>query len=151
MIKRDKGGIGMTIKKGILTSLCITALIVFAGYTGIVFAHGQPHSAQDLKLFEMAYQKAVDQGYKIFHDAKLGTTGQSCDMCHPDAANTNPETYPKYQTQIKKVIGLRDMINWCILNPLKGKELAPDSEEMIALEAYITNQRKGTPLAPGKH
>ena len=30
-----------------------------------------------------------------------GTIGVSCDMCHPDAANTHPETYPKYQVQLQ--------------------------------------------------
>ena len=44
------------------------------------------------------------QGKKIFHDAKElgGTIGVSCDMCHPDASNTHPETYPKYQVQLQK-------------------------------------------------
>jgi hypothetical protein len=39
-------------------------------------------------------------GSSVFHDAtELGSTiGVSCDMCHPHAANTHPETYPKYQT-----------------------------------------------------
>ena len=23
-------------------------------------------------------------------------------MCHPDAANTHPETYPKYQVQLQR-------------------------------------------------
>jgi len=42
-------------------------------------------------------------------------------MCHPDGANTHPETYPKFQTQLQRVALLRDMINWCIENPVKGK------------------------------
>jgi len=153
-IRREQtyqGGNGMNNKNPILIPLIVTVFILTGGVTHHLFAHGEPHSKQDLKLFQMAYKKAVDKGYKIFHDASLGTTGQSCDMCHPDASNTHPETYPKYQTQIKRVIGLRDMINWCILNPLKGEELAADSDEMIALEAYITDQRKGAALDGGKH
>ncbi len=43
------------------------------------------------------------------------------------------------------------MINWCIENPVKGKPLALDDPRMLALEAYITSQRKGVPLDPGKH
>ncbi len=72
-------------------------------------------------------------------------------MCHPDASNTHPETYPKFQTQLKKVALLRDMINWCIENPLEGKTLAEDDPKMKALEAYIISTRKGEALAPGKH
>jgi thiosulfate dehydrogenase len=43
------------------------------------------------------------------------------------------------------------MVNWCILNPLEGKELAADDAKMVALEAYILAQRSGKPLAAGKH
>ena len=67
-----------------------------------------------------------------------------CDMCHPNAANTHPETYPKYQVQLGRVALLRDMINWCIENPVRGKPLArrrPQAARRI--EAYILAQRKG--------
>ena len=95
----------------------------------------------------------MEQGKKVFHSAKLlsGTIGVSCDMCHPDAANTHPETYPKYQEQLQRVALLRDMINWCIENPVKGKTLDPNDPKLRALEAYILAQRKGVPLAYGKH
>jgi thiosulfate dehydrogenase len=72
-------------------------------------------------------------------------------MCHPDASNTHPETYPKFQTQLKKVALLRDMINWCIENPLEGPKLADDDPKMKALEAYILSARKGVAVDPGKH
>ena len=72
-------------------------------------------------------------------------------MCHPNAANTHPETYPKFQVQLGRVALLRDMINWCIENPVKGKPLADDDRKLRALEAYILAQRRGTPLDFGKH
>jgi len=72
-------------------------------------------------------------------------------MCHPNASNTHPETYPKFQKQIGKVVGLRDMINWCIQNPLEGEPLAFDDPKMIALEAYLTWERRGVKLARWKH
>ena len=43
------------------------------------------------------------------------------------------------------------MINWCIENPLESEKLAADDPKMIALQAYITEERKGAELAPGKH
>jgi hypothetical protein len=97
--------------------------------------------------------KFIEEGNQIFHSAdKLGgTVGISCDMCHPNAANTHPETYPKYQVQLQRVALLRDMINWCIENPVKGKPLSPDDPRLRALEAYIITQRNGVPLAYGKH
>ena len=72
-------------------------------------------------------------------------------MCHPDGSNTHPETYPKFQQQTKKVALLRDMINWCIENPLKGKPLLENDPVLRSVEAYILSTRKGTPLEPGKH
>ena len=95
----------------------------------------------------------IEEGYKNFHDAKAlgGTIGISCDMCHPDASNTHPETYPKFQAQTKKMALLRDMINWCIENPLKGKPLAENDPRLRSVEAYILSARKGVSLDPGKH
>ena len=71
-------------------------------------------------------QKFIDEGNAIFHDAKQlgGTIAVSCDMCHPNAANTHPETYPKFQVQLGRVALLRDMINWCIENPVEGQAAA---------------------------
>jgi thiosulfate dehydrogenase len=108
---------------------------------------------RDLLIWSREAEKMAVSGSRIFHSADLlgGTVGVSCDMCHPDAANTHPETYPKFQPQLGRVALLRDMINWCIQQPVRGKALAPDSPEMRALEAYIIAQRKGTPLNYGKH
>jgi thiosulfate dehydrogenase len=110
-------------------------------------------TARDQMLWTREEKKWVDEGYKAYHSAKElgGTIGISCDMCHPDGANTHPETYPKYQSQLKKVALLRDMINWCIENPLKGKPLAENDPKMRAVEAYIHSTRKGVPMEPGKH
>lgn len=102
------------------------------------------------KKWQDSFMTVVLEGDVLFHSA-LGSNSVSCDMCHPNAANTHPETYPKFQKQIGKVVGLRDMINWCIKNPLEGKELALDDPVMIALEAYMTWERRGVPLAPGRH
>jgi cytochrome c len=109
--------------------------------------------SRDYMVFQAETDDFVAQGKKIFHSAKLlgGTIGVSCDMCHPDAANTHPETYPKYQEQLQRVALLRDMINWCIENPVKGKTLDANDPRLRALEAYIIAQRKGVPLAYGKH
>jgi len=120
--------------------------------TPVLLAHGgQPHTKKEIKLFESEEKRVIDEGYKVFHDSSIGTNGISCDMCHPDASNTHAETYPKFQTQLKKVATLREMINWCIENPLEGAKLKHDDPKMIALEAYITSVRKGKTLEPGKH
>jgi cytochrome c len=105
----------------------------------------------DLKKWDDAFKSVVQEGDKLFHSSTLGKNSVSCDMCHPSASNTHPETYPKFQKQIGKVSGLKDMINWCIKNPQQGDLLPLDDPRMIALEAYITWERRGVKLAPGKH
>jgi thiosulfate dehydrogenase len=108
---------------------------------------------RDYKIWKNETEKFVAEGYRIFHDTKElgGTIGVSCDMCHPDASNTHPETYPKYQVQLQRVALLRDMIDWCIENPVKGKAFNPNDPKLRALEAYIYAQRKGVALDYGKH
>jgi cytochrome c len=110
-------------------------------------------SERDEQIWQASTDQFVQEGKRIFHDAQAlgGTIGVSCDMCHPDAANTHPETYPKYQVQLGRVALLRDMINWCIENPVRGKPLPDGDDKIKALEAYILAQRKGTVLEYGKH
>ena len=108
---------------------------------------------RDLLTWARETEKFAAEGSRIFHNAdELGSTvAVSCDMCHPHAANTHPETYPKFQVQLGRVVLLRDMINWCIENPVRGAKLDPDGPKMRALEAYILAQRKGVPMNYGKH
>jgi thiosulfate dehydrogenase len=114
--------------------------------------YGRP-TELDLLIWNREAEKFVLEGSRIFHNADLlkSTVSVSCDMCHPHAANTHPETYPKFQTQLGRVVLLRDMINWCIDNPVRGERLGPDDPRMRALEAYIMAQRSGTPMNYGKH
>jgi thiosulfate dehydrogenase len=43
------------------------------------------------------------------------------------------------------------MINWCIRNPMEGKDLAADDPRMVAMLAYVHKERRGVKLDPGKH
>lgn len=114
-------------------------------------AHADEFTEEDLKRWEQEFTAVVDEGEKLFHSSKLGGNTVSCDQCHPNATNTHPETYPKFQKQIGKVVMLFEMINWCIQNPLEGKPLAAEDPKMTALQAYITYKRRGVKLEPGKH
>jgi thiosulfate dehydrogenase len=110
-------------------------------------------TSQDVALWRAETERVATAGSEVFHSAdQLGSTiAVSCDMCHPHAANTHPETYPKYQAQLGRVALLRDMINWCIQHPVRAKGLDSEDPRMRALEAYIIAQRKGKTLEYGKH
>ena len=91
----------------------------------------------------------------------MATQGRACEptalwnewrrlgQCHPNAANTHPETYPKLQKQLGKVAQLFEMVNWCLKNPLEGKPLAADDPKMTALISYVYSERRGVKLSPG--
>lgn len=132
----------------VLLVSCITLIASIA--IGSRESRADEFSEKDLKEWNESFMKSVSEGEKLFHSA-LGSNAVSCDMCHPNASNTHPETYPKFQKQLGQVVPLRAMINWCIQNPLKGKPMAYDDPRMFALEAYITYERRKTPLDPGKH
>ncbi len=105
----------------------------------------------DVKRWQDQFMEAVTEGRQLWTSPKLGTNGVVCAQCHPNAANTHPETYPKFQKQLGKVAPLWEMINWCLRNPLEGQPLAADDPKMIAIQAYVTYERRGIKLEPGKH
>ena len=132
-------------------SACLAALIGL-GFLAISFSiQADDFSEADLKRWNQEFMSVVMAGEKLFHSADLGTNKVSCDQCHPNAANTHPETYPKFQQQLGRVITLSEMVNWCIRNPLEGEPLLLDDPKMVALLSYITYERRSVPLAPGKH
>ena len=128
--------------------IVITTLLFHAIFTS---AFADEFTKQDLKNWDKEYQSVVKKGRQVFTDPNLGSNGIVCAQCHPNGANTHPETYPKFQKQLGRVAVMWEMINWCIRNPLEGKDLAADSDEMIAIQAYITHERRNVKLAPGKH
>lgn len=111
------------------------------------------YTERDVLTWTREIERLVLEGAGVFHDGDaLGSTiAVSCDMCHPDAANTHPETYPKFQVQLGRVVLLRDMINWCLQHPVRAEPMEPDDPRMRAMEAYILAQRKGKTLDYGKH
>lgn len=104
----------------------------------------------DVKRWQQQFMEVVTQGRQLW-TTPIGSNGVVCAQCHPNAANAHPETYPKFQKQLGKVAPLWEMINWCLKNPLEGQPLAADDPKMIALQAYVTHERRGVKLEPGKH
>ena len=106
---------------------------------------------EDMKRWEAQFASVVAEGRKLWTSADIGKNGVVCAQCHPNAANTHPETYPKFQKQLGKVANLWEMVNWCLRNPLEGDPLAADDPKMTAMLAYIAWERRGVKLEPGKH
>jgi len=99
--------------------------------------------------------EAVAYGDQLWHTGESGgpsnlsTNGLGCANCHPDASATQPQSWPKYQTNLGKVGTMREMFNWCMQVVQQGKGFPLDSKEMIAMEAYATYMNRGAVLNPG--
>ena len=114
-------------------------------------AFADEFTKEDTDRWMAQFEQVAAEGRRLWTSPEIGTNGVACAQCHPNAANTHPETYPKFQKQLGRVIQLWEMINWCLQNPLEGEVLAADDPRMIAMQAYVYKERRGVKLAPGKH
>jgi len=137
----------MNSQKFVLLPALLALLVAVVG----VGVRADEFTKEDQERWQQEYMSVVEKGRALWVSPELGTNGVACGQCHPNAANTHPETYPKFQQQLGRVITLREMINWCLINPLEGTPLALDGEEMLAIEAYVAYERRGVAMEPGKH
>jgi cytochrome c len=119
-----------------------------------VVAFGRKEEKSEKAMDPAAQLKAsVMRGKALFDDPELGTTGQTCNSCHK-AGGTKPSTmgdmnigafenlahkYPRYWGMGKKVMALDQVVNWCIMTPLKGEPLAWDDQRLADLVAYCAS------------
>jgi thiosulfate dehydrogenase len=155
----------MTITSTLLCILrrsCVVGAIVgTAVLVGPAGANKDPVTPEQLKDYDKAFMAEVRKGDLLFHGdeatkkkmgvSHLSDTGMACAMCHPMAADTHPQAFPKFQASMAKFATLRDMINWCIEKPMQGEKIESDSDAMKALEAYIYWSNTGSVLVPGKY
>ncbi|HYA87470.1 MAG TPA: cytochrome C [Nitrospirota bacterium] len=84
---------------------------------------------------------SIEKGKALFNDPKLGTTGKSCNSCHPDGQNIQKAGFNS---------DLDRIVNGCITHSIKGKALAPQSIEMQSLILYIKSLGAKQPAAKAK-
>jgi mono/diheme cytochrome c family protein len=73
---------------------------------------------------------SVERGRELFESSKLGSSGKSCATCHPGGRKLE---WAGTMEEGK----LSATINKCIAGPLKGKPLAPDSDDLKSLVLYL--------------
>ena len=141
------------------STVVITVFGVFATAQWVL-AHKKPHDQETLQAFQDVFMEQVNKGDLLFHGdpdtqkefgVNLSDTGMACAMCHPNASDTHPHEFPKFQEQINEFATLRDMTNWCIEKPNQGEKIDPDGPAMKALETYMYYSNRNSPLAPGTH
>jgi cytochrome c553 len=89
----------------------------------------------------LAYAANADKGKILFESPRLGggTTGKSCASCHEGGKGLGSDLFERKQFTIMKMEKktLADVVNVCIENPLGGKAIDPQGQEMQDLIAYM--------------
>lgn len=129
----------------------VTTALAFAFLFAAPLAVADEFTKTDVERWQGEFESVVKKGRDQWTNGALGTNGVACAQCHPNGANSHPETYPKFQKQFGRVVQFWEMVNWCIKNPLQGAALAADDPKMTALVSYALYERRGVKLEPGKH
>jgi thiosulfate dehydrogenase len=131
---------------GLITPVVVLGLLAFNPAQA-----REPFTKAELADQEKELLAVVDHGRDLWHGSKpsMTTNGLACGNCHPDAAASNPQTFPKFQADLGRVIPIRDMINWCIMVPQGGTALDVNGTDMVAMEAYATYMYRGEKIQPG--
>jgi sulfur-oxidizing protein SoxA len=90
----------------------------------------------------------VDRGEKLWRSA-AGEDKKSCADCHGDARASMKGVavrYPKIDERTGKLMSLEARIIQSRVERQKAPPLARESEDLLALDAYITYQSRGFPM-----
>jgi L-cysteine S-thiosulfotransferase len=82
---------------------------------------------------------------------KTGAADRSCADCHGDATQTMngvAARYPAFDATSGKPIDLEERINLERTEHQKAPPLRFESDELLALSAYVARQSRGAPIAP---
>jgi sulfur-oxidizing protein SoxA len=89
----------------------------------------------------------VERGEKSWRDA---ASGKSCASCHGEGAASMrgvAARYPAFDQAAGAVIDLEARINVCRARHQGAKPLERESDELLALTAYVAYQSRGMPMA----
>jgi len=131
--------------------ICVTILAV--GCFFLLAYAGKDKEAMAQVDPKAELQKSIERGMVLFKDATLGTSGMSCNSCHMEGGTKAGKMgdmtikpfdnlaakYPKYFMMAKRVMTLDQVINWCIVKPMKGKALSWDDQKLTDLTAYVAS------------
>jgi L-cysteine S-thiosulfotransferase len=75
--------------------------------------------------------------------------GADCARCHePASMRSVAARYPAWDAALGKPVTLAARVNLCRQRHLKAAPLAPESDALLALEAYLARQSRGLPIVP---
>jgi sulfur-oxidizing protein SoxA len=91
----------------------------------------------------------VERGEKLWQ-TPAGPAGRTCASCHVDPATSMKGVaarYPALDAKAGRVIDLEGRINACRASRQQAPSLAAESEDLLALTAFIAYHSRGLPLS----
>lgn len=130
-----------------LTGEDLSRYVVQGRRSGLTFL-SPPTRAQQDDEFANPGMLWVEQGQRLW-SAAAGSAG-SCLGCHGEAAQSMrgvAARYPAFDRHERRVINLEQRVNACRVKHQNLEPLAYESQELLALTAYVSRQSKGLPVA----
>jgi len=115
--------------------------------SGITFA-GADVRAMQADDFANPGMLWVDRGERLWKQASAD--GASCEGCHGDAKASMrgvAARYPAYDASAARVLDLEARIDDCRVRRQKVAPLQRESDDMLALTAYVATQSRGLPAS----
>jgi L-cysteine S-thiosulfotransferase len=91
----------------------------------------------------------VSQGESLW-TKKAGAAVLSCRDCHGDARASMSDVaarYPAFDAALGRPIDLEQRVNLCRTEHQRAESLAWESEDLLALTAFVAHQSRGLPIA----
>jgi len=92
----------------------------------------------------------VDRGAALWK-APAGARKVSCASCHgADGSSMNGVAvrYPSYVASLGGVVDLEQRVNACVTGNQEARAFAWESQELLALTAFIASRSRGMPIVP---
>lgn len=115
--------------------------------SGITFA-GADVRAMQADDFANPGMLWVDRGERLWKQASADAP--SCERCHGDASTSMrgvAARYPAYDASAARVLDLEARIDDCRVRRQKLASLQRESDDMLALTAYVATQSRGLPAS----
>ncbi|HEY1431387.1 MAG TPA: sulfur oxidation c-type cytochrome SoxA [Stellaceae bacterium] len=80
---------------------------------------------------------------------QIGAAGRSCADCHGNARDSMrgvAARYPAFDAALGRPLDLEQRINQCRIGHQRAEPLAWESDELLALSAFIARQSRGLPI-----
>lgn len=122
--------------------------------SGITFA-GENVRALQADDFQNPGMLWVERGARLW-SAASGARDRSCAGCHGEAARATDRVdamqgvaarYPRFDPALGRVVNLEGRINACRTGQQGAAPLRYESEDLLALTAFLAHQSRGMPIA----